>query len=407
MACPTCGAETPTGKKFCGRCGADLMGPATASASVSSVAKNCPRCGSQVPLTKKFCGACGSPISHDEVPAPSGQTVTADAPAAWTPRVGSGSGSSEWRAETRNSGIDLPRLKRKILPGKVMASAAAGFATLLAVAAWSTWGVELDIISDPPGAEVAVDGKVAGSTDNQGGGLSLLHLPRGRHLVKVTHPGFEVWSQPVSTGWFALSRQLNVRLAVPSFPLTVLTSPGGARVQVDGRDVGPSDQSGSLVVGNIPRGQHTLTVTLQGYPPWSNVLRIQSPSTVRVDLAAAAVAFQQEITSRLSRAQAFYEQGQHQAAIAECEAVLRLDPSSQQAANLKAAAEKAVGLQLAATARQEIASRLGRAQALYQQREYREAIAECDAVLRSDPSNQQAARLKSQVQETVKILGLR
>jgi class 3 adenylate cyclase len=49
MRCSKCGSDSPTGKKFCGDCGAPL-------------AKNCPKCGAENPPSKRFCGDCGTAL---------------------------------------------------------------------------------------------------------------------------------------------------------------------------------------------------------------------------------------------------------------------------------------------------------------------------------------------------------
>ncbi len=86
MRCSNCKTENPTGKKFCGDCGAAL-------------ANLCPKCGADNPAGKRFCGECGaalgaqaavdsakksndSPIRVTETPAPENlegerKTVTA------------------------------------------------------------------------------------------------------------------------------------------------------------------------------------------------------------------------------------------------------------------------------------------------------------------------------------------
>ncbi len=86
MRCSNCKTENPTGKKFCGDCGAVL-------------ANLCPKCGADNPAGKHFCGECGtalgapaaaaqtkksndSPIHATETPAPENlegerKTVTA------------------------------------------------------------------------------------------------------------------------------------------------------------------------------------------------------------------------------------------------------------------------------------------------------------------------------------------
>ena len=56
MTCAACGSENPTGKRFCGDCGAPL-GAA------------CPSCGAENPPDKRFCGVCGAAVGEAAVPA--------------------------------------------------------------------------------------------------------------------------------------------------------------------------------------------------------------------------------------------------------------------------------------------------------------------------------------------------
>jgi transposase-like protein len=55
VPCPRCGAMTPSGYKFCGKCGAAIQ------------SWICWRCQSPVPEGRKFCGKCGA---SREAPAP-------------------------------------------------------------------------------------------------------------------------------------------------------------------------------------------------------------------------------------------------------------------------------------------------------------------------------------------------
>ena len=49
MICPSCGAENPGGKRFCGDCG-------------TALAATCPSCGAENPPEKRFCGDCGAAL---------------------------------------------------------------------------------------------------------------------------------------------------------------------------------------------------------------------------------------------------------------------------------------------------------------------------------------------------------
>ncbi len=87
MRCPKCGAENPSGKKFCGDCGAPL-------------ANRCPQCGADNPPGKRFCGECGASLT---LPAPD---ATAQGASRESPRGGidaaarvSASGSSDANLE--------------------------------------------------------------------------------------------------------------------------------------------------------------------------------------------------------------------------------------------------------------------------------------------------------------------
>jgi class 3 adenylate cyclase/tetratricopeptide (TPR) repeat protein len=50
--CPQCGAENPSGQRFCGQCGNPL-------------AAGCPACGAQNDPGNKFCGACGAVLTGE------------------------------------------------------------------------------------------------------------------------------------------------------------------------------------------------------------------------------------------------------------------------------------------------------------------------------------------------------
>ncbi|HTP68151.1 MAG TPA: PEGA domain-containing protein [Dongiaceae bacterium] len=230
------------------------------------------------------------------------------------------------------------------MSGKMLGVAILPIVLLCAALGWYRWGVELRLTTEPSETQVVLDGTPVGRTMGPAGSLVLPHLGRGTHQLRLSHPGFDTWSQPVTLGWFQLSLPLNVKLPIPSFPLTVITVPGGARVLVDGKESGVSDQSGSLVLANVERGQHVATVTLNGYPSWSSTFFMQAPLMVRADLVAAAQVAERENAERLGRAQSLFEQRQYQAAVSECDEVLRVDPANQAAAKLKSQIQQTMAI---------------------------------------------------------------
>jgi class 3 adenylate cyclase/tetratricopeptide (TPR) repeat protein len=66
MRCSKCGSDNPSGKRFCGDCGAQL-------------ANSCPKCGADNPEGKKFCGDCGALLATEGGAASITQTSGSDA----------------------------------------------------------------------------------------------------------------------------------------------------------------------------------------------------------------------------------------------------------------------------------------------------------------------------------------
>jgi class 3 adenylate cyclase/tetratricopeptide (TPR) repeat protein len=67
--CSNCGAENPSGQKFCGECGSALVA-------------GCPSCGAANPPGQKFCGECGAQLAPTSVPVETGAPAAPVAPAA-------------------------------------------------------------------------------------------------------------------------------------------------------------------------------------------------------------------------------------------------------------------------------------------------------------------------------------
>ncbi len=64
VKCPNCGQDTPTGKKFCGHCGARLTIQAPQKIF-------CPACGAQNQPDQQFCSNCGARLVGPSAAPPS------------------------------------------------------------------------------------------------------------------------------------------------------------------------------------------------------------------------------------------------------------------------------------------------------------------------------------------------
>jgi class 3 adenylate cyclase/tetratricopeptide (TPR) repeat protein len=68
-ACPNCGTDNASGRKFCTECG-------------TALALACPSCGAPISGDEKFCGECGTPLGEARPLAPAPAPTRAEAPVA-------------------------------------------------------------------------------------------------------------------------------------------------------------------------------------------------------------------------------------------------------------------------------------------------------------------------------------
>jgi len=124
----------------------------------------------------------------------------------------------------------------------------------------------LVITSEPMGAKVNIDDKEMGTTP-----LALKDVPAGSYRVKIELEHYEVWRGNVDVKH---QQQAEVRAKLEPKPgaLEVKSEPGGAKVQIDGNDVGVTPYSKWV----SSKEEHTVTVSAEGYYPESQKVTIQS-----------------------------------------------------------------------------------------------------------------------------------
>ncbi|MEI7857498.1 MAG: PEGA domain-containing protein [Methanomicrobiales archaeon] len=125
----------------------------------------------------------------------------------------------------------------------------------------------LYILSDPTNTRVSLDGVDRGNTP-----LTLNKLASGVHIVELDRSGYYDWKSTVEVpvgGTRTISATLNPMPVSTSGWVYVSSSPGGASVILDGTNYGQTPGSGSLKLNNIAIGEHTVTLTLSGYQPYT------------------------------------------------------------------------------------------------------------------------------------------
>lgn len=148
----------------------------------------------------------------------------------------------------------------------------------------------LYIISDPAGSSIYLDSLYLGTTP-----ASLKGLTSGTHVLQLDHYGYYDWTSTVTVpnGRTAtVSGTLSPLPAGTTGSIYVSSSPGGASVTIDGNPAGQTPSTGSLKLGSIPPGEHTLSLTLGGYQTQtvSSTAQINTVSEVSVHLDPVAPA---------------------------------------------------------------------------------------------------------------------
>jgi hypothetical protein len=130
---------------------------------------------------------------------------------------------------------------------------------------------------------VLLNGRHRGTTP-----LSVRNLAPGTYTLRVTRSGFQEDSRRVTIAGSA-TREVNVRLARerprPAPAATTFTGalyvdsrPRGARVLLDGREIGTTP----LQVSDIRAGTHVVRLELANHRPWTASTRIVAGETARV-----------------------------------------------------------------------------------------------------------------------------
>lgn len=140
----------------------------------------------------------------------------------------------------------------------------------------------VDIVSEPAGAQVSLDGEPLGVTP-----LRQRAIEAGDSLLELRLARYQPLSQTVSITGRAVSQTLAFELAPDWADVTVPTEPADAELRVD--EVLVERESGQTI--QILSGEHTITVSADGYQSQDVTLKVQAgvPQTLPpVTLAPAA-----------------------------------------------------------------------------------------------------------------------
>ncbi|MCY3023336.1 MAG: PEGA domain-containing protein [Planctomycetota bacterium] len=151
--------------------------------------------------------------------------------------------------------------------------AAIGCLVLLALLLWAVaplFSTKLTLRTDPPGATVLLNGRVAGATP-----LTLRDLHPGKYSLRLEKEGFAPVARFVEVPPAGIIVQETL-LRYGNGSLLVQIKPRGAEVLLDGELLGHTP----LQLASVPAGVHELVVRKTNYKPYIQRVEIQAGQTL-------------------------------------------------------------------------------------------------------------------------------
>ena len=133
----------------------------------------------------------------------------------------------------------------------------------------------LVIISEPTGADIKIDGNPIDTTP-----LALKDVPVGSYKIEVGLTHYEMWSGEVDVKQGQMA-EVRAKLELKPSTLEIKSEINGAKVQIDGEDVGVTPYS-KLLPSNVA---HSITVSAEGYYPESQKITLKPDVKEAVSVA--------------------------------------------------------------------------------------------------------------------------
>jgi len=122
----------------------------------------------------------------------------------------------------------------------------------------------LQIITQPAGAVIEIDGKAAGAAPDEG-----YSLTPGKHDIVLRAARHQVHTQSIEIEGMDRVQKLEVTLVPAWAEVKLASKPAGATVQVDGSNIGVTPLTAEIGAGN-----HRVEMHLAGYQKWQGALDV-------------------------------------------------------------------------------------------------------------------------------------
>ena len=230
----------------------------------------CPACAAPVQQGWKFCKQCGHAFVTSRVL--SSETVPA----------------SHFESDAAITPGYKQKIKRLSVVSAVLILLLL-FATGVAAAGWYALGIKVVVQTDPSESKIVIDGQEVGKT-NSYGTFTTSRLRAGDHTLVITREGYDDWKQTFNVAFTEFSKNLNIKLNLTKYKLTIVSSPGASEVLVDNVSMGSTNEStGALETTPLTPGDHTVIVRHDGYREWKQSVKINKDHKLDVTLNSAPV----------------------------------------------------------------------------------------------------------------------
>ncbi len=136
---------------------------------------------------------------------------------------------------------------------------------------------EVNIVTTPPGIEVAIDGQPAGKSPVQKA------MGVGNHTFTLGAPGMEPYTSSfeIRHDGFIITKRIDLSgaLAASTGVVEIRTNPPGARVSADGKPVGGTTPTSI----RLPAGRHMLAISLEGFRTLHRDVEVPADGTVGIN----------------------------------------------------------------------------------------------------------------------------
>ena len=133
---------------------------------------------------------------------------------------------------------------------------------------------EIKISSNPLSADIIVDNEILGQTPSE------IELLQGKHTIQIKKAGFKLWQSDITASAGSTVSLDQIDLIKSDGKLSVITTPAGANITVNGQYQGPSPLSTAL----IPDRSYEILLSKAGFSPIKQSIDVKPGEEISLNI---------------------------------------------------------------------------------------------------------------------------